>query len=37
MGEARSLSYKKGERQVAIVMSKSDKATEVMITVAEKK
>ena len=37
MGEARSLAYKKGERQVAIVMSKSDKATEVMITVAEKK
>ncbi len=37
MGEARSLAYKKGERQVAIVMSKSDKATDVMITVAEKK
>lgn len=37
MGESRSLAYKKGERQVAIVMSKSDKTTEVMMTVAEKK
>jgi len=35
-GGSRSLAYKKGERQVAIVMSKSDETTEVMITVAEK-
>jgi hypothetical protein len=37
MGESRPLAYKKGERQVAIVMSKSDKTTEGMMTVAEKK
>jgi hypothetical protein len=36
MGGSRSLAYKKGERRVAIVMSKSDETTEVMITVAEK-
>lgn len=37
MGETRSLAYKKGERQAAVVMTKSDAATDVMITVAEKK
>jgi hypothetical protein len=37
MGETRSLSYKKDERQVAIVMGKSDAATTVMITVTDKK
>jgi hypothetical protein len=37
MGETRSLSYKKDGRQAAIVMSKSDEATTVMITVADKK
>lgn len=37
MGETKSLAYKKGERQTAIVMNKSDAVTEVMITVAEKK
>jgi hypothetical protein len=37
MGETRSLSYKKDGRQVAIVMSKADEATTVMITVADKK
>jgi hypothetical protein len=37
MSGTRSLAYKKGERQVAIVMTKSEEATDVMITVAEKK
>jgi hypothetical protein len=37
MGDTRSLSYKKDGRQVAIVMSKADAATTVMITVADKK
>jgi len=37
MGETRSLSYKKDERQVAIVMGKADAATTVMITVTDKK
>ena len=37
MGDSRSLSYKKDERQVAIVMNRSDESTAVMITVADKK
>jgi len=37
MGDTRSLSYKKDDRQLAIVMNKSDESTTVMITVADKK
>jgi len=37
MGDTRSLSYKKDDRQLAIIMNKSDEATAVMITVTDKK
>lgn len=36
MGTTHSLTYKKGDREAAVVMTKGDDATEVMMTIADK-